>query len=269
MTPRPTPTLVLDSGIKVLLLTAVTYESAFIYEAFYVAHFGVPVAFVDVTLHELLLCGVACLFVIGLIIWLDIFWSAKPSKMPPRLAQALMTLFLLSIGLTVLCALLNAPLALGAGLISTFVFTAAALLLIPLIRHRRLPKIASRYWATFGDDRSEHANAPSILWFSVSRGMIVTIATLVVTGVFSLAIGTWRARAQTDFAILDLSDNCAVLRLSSDGYLCVGIDFQKRVALGTFRFLDPKDIELHIVRVGPIASFQSSRPLPAMRAAAP
>jgi hypothetical protein len=54
------------------------------------------------------------------------------------------------------------------------------------------------------------------------------------------AIGSRRARAQSTFAIHELADNCAVLRLSSDGYLCVGIDFKKRVALGMFRFLDPK-----------------------------
>jgi hypothetical protein len=159
------------------------------------------------------------------------------------------------------------PFMFGASLIATFTLAAVALLLIPIIRHRGLPKIASRYWATFGDDRSEQIKAPSILWFSVSKGIIVALATLVVTGVLSFAIGTWRARTQSDFAIHDLADNCAVLRLSSDGYLCVGIDFQKRIALGTFRFLDPKGVELRVLRVGPIASFESNLHPPSVRAA--
>jgi hypothetical protein len=259
MIPR-TPTLIIDSGIKVLLLTAVAYEAAFIYEVSYLVHFGIPIAFVDVSLHELLLCGIATIIGGFLIIWLDIFWGARPTKMPPRLAQALMTLFLLTVGVFVLAGLLAAPFILAASLIATFIFAAAALLLIPLIRHRRLPKIASRYWATFGDDGSDQSKAPSILWFSVSRGIIIAIATLVVTGVLSFAIGTWRARAQSDFAIHELADNCAVLRLSSDGYLCVGMDFKKRVALGTFRFLDPKGLQLHVVRVGPIGAFTSPPP---------
>lgn len=259
MTSR-TPALIIDSGIKVLLLTAVAYEAAFIYEVSYLVHFGIPIAFVDVSLHELLLCGIASIIGSFFIIWLDIFWGARPTKMPPRLAQALMTLFLLIVGVFVLAALLDAPLILAASLLATFISAAAALLLIPLIRHRRLPKIASRYWAAFGDDRSDQAKAPSILWFSVSRGIIIAIATVVVTGVLSFAIGSWRARAQSTFAIHELADNCAVLRLSSDGYLCVGIDFKKRVALGTFRFLDPKGVELHIVRVGPIVAFTSPPP---------
>jgi hypothetical protein len=71
------------------------------------------------------------------------------------------------------------------------------------------------------------------------------LAALTVTGAFSLAIGIFHARVQTDFPVHALTDNCAVLRLSSDGYLCVGIDLQKRVALGTFRYLDPKGLEPH------------------------
>jgi hypothetical protein len=257
MTPRPTPALIIDSGIKVLLLTAITYEAAFIYEVSYLAHFGIPIAFVDVTLHELLLCGIACVVAGILIIWVDIFWGARPTKTPPRLAQALMTLFLLIIAVFLITGLLEAPLILGTSLIAVFIIAAAALLLVPLIRHRRLPKIATRYWATYGDDPSDQVKAPSILWFSVSRGTMIAIATLVVTGVFSFSFGTWRAHAQTDFAIHDLTDNCAVLRLSSDGYLCVGIDFHKHVALGTFRFLDPKGLELHMLKVGRVAAFSS------------
>jgi hypothetical protein len=260
MAPRPTPTLIIDSGIKVLLLTAVTYESAFIYEVSYLSHFGIPIAFVDVTLHELLLCGIASLFAIGFTIWLDIFWSARPTKMPPRLAQSLMTLFLLIIAVSVLCALIDAPFAVSASLTATFIFAAAALLAIPLIRHRRLPNITHRYWATFGGDRSDDAKTPSLLWFSVSKGIITAMAALTITGIFSFAIGTCRARVQTDFAIHDLTDNCAVLRLSSDGYLCVGIDFHKHIALRTFRYLDPKGLELHLLRVGRIAPFTSPPP---------
>jgi hypothetical protein len=54
---------------------------------------------------------------------------------------------------------------------------------IPLIRHRHLPKIASRYWATFGDDRSDQTKVQAsfgsqsqeaslsllALWFSPAR----------------------------------------------------------------------------------------------------
>jgi hypothetical protein len=260
MTPRPTSTLIIDSGIKVLLLTAVTYEAAFIYEASYLVHFGIPIAFVDVSLHELLLCGIASIVVSFFIIWLEIFWGARPTNMPPRLAQLLMSLFLLIVMVLVLDTLLDAPFVLGASLIGMFIFAGAALLSVPLIRHRHLPKIASRYWATFGDDHSDQTKTPSILWFSVSRGVVVAVGALVIAGALSVAVGTWRARVQTDFAIHEISDNCAVLRLSSDGYLCVGIDFRKHAALGTFRFLDPKGLELHLVRVGPIATPTSPPP---------
>jgi hypothetical protein len=267
MATQSSSTLIIDSGIKVLLLTALAYEAAFIYEVSYLVHFGIPIAFVDVSLHELLLCGIGSVIASSCIIWADIFWGAWSRKFPPLLAKSLMSLFLLIVGVSVLCMLLNAPLIFAAALIATFIFAAAALLVIPLIRHRRLPKIASRYWATFGDEPPNQIKAPSILWFSVSRGIIIAIATLVVAGVLSFAVGSWRARAQSDFVIHDLADNCAVLRLSGDGYLCVGIDFQKRIALGTFRFLDPKGLELHVLRVGPIASFESSLQSPTIRAA--
>jgi hypothetical protein len=167
-----------------------------------------------------------------------------------------LTLFLLSIAVSALAALLNAPLILGTSLIAVFLFAAAALLFIPLIRHRRLPKISTRYWATFGDERTEQVKAPSILWFSVSKGILGAIAMLVLTGASSFAIGTWRAREQSEFAVHEIADNCAVLRVSSDGYLCVGIDFQKQAALGPFRFLDPKGLELHVRKVGRIAQFK-------------
>lgn len=265
MTPRPPPALFIDSGMKVLLLTALAYEAAFIYEVSYLAHFGIPIAFIDVTLHELLLCGMACMVASFLIIWIDVFWGAMPRKSPPLLAKSLMTLLLLIVAVFLLCALLDAPLVLGWSIIAILVLAAAALLLTPLIRHRRLPKIANRYWATFGDDRTEQAKAPSILWFSVSKGIIGAIAMLVVTGVFSFAIGTWRAREQSDFAVHEIADNCAVLRVSSDGYLCVGIDFQKHVALGTFRFLDPKGLELHVLKVGRIAQFRLPDTVPSPR----
>jgi hypothetical protein len=54
------------------------------------------------------------------------------------------------------------------------------------------------------------------------------------------------------------ADNCAVLRLSSNGYLCVGIDFKKRVALGTFRWTQ---------RSSSPTSFEwiQARPLPPLR----
>jgi hypothetical protein len=44
-----------------------------------------------------------------------------------------------------------------------------------------------------------------------------------------------------------------VLRLSSDGYLCVGIDFKHHQATGAFKFMDPKTNELHMIRAGRIA----------------
>jgi hypothetical protein len=268
MTPRPMP-FIIDSGIKVLLLTTVAYESAFIYEATYLAHFGIPIALVDVTLHVLLLYGIACLFAIIFIIWLDIFWSTMSAKMPPRLRQSLMVFFLLLIAALVLCALLNAPLVLAASFIHFFVVAAAALLIVPLILHRRLPNIVSRYWAIFGGDSANQAGSPSILWFSVSRSIIIAVATLTVAGVFSLGIGICHARFKPISRFTISPTTFGVLRLSSDGYLCVGIDFQKRVALGTFRFLDPKSLELHIVRVGQVASFAPSLQRPAVRAATP
>jgi len=260
MTSRPPPSLIIDSGVRVLLLTTVAYEAAYIYEVSYLGHFGVPVAFVDVSLHELLLCGIACVIASFAIIWIEVVWGTIPSKTPPRLAKALMTLLMLIIAVLVLCALIDAPFMLGMSVIGGLFLAAVALLLLPLLLHRRLPKLASRYWAVYGADQSDRVKAPSILWFSVSRGVIIAIAVVVITGLFSSAFGLWHARVQRDFAISNVTDNCAVLRLSSDGYLCVGIDFHKHIALGTFRYLDPKGLELHLLRVGRLAPFIAPPP---------
>lgn len=256
MPSRPAPTL-FDSGLKVLLLTAAAYVFAFIYECSYLIHFGIPTPFIDVSLHELLVGGAFCLIPICVVMWLDLFWDSFPVSFPPRLSKILMTLVIMFVGVLTLCLLLNAPMSLTVAPLASILFLGTALLVIPIISQRHLPRIANRYWAVFSNDDSKSLKQPRILWIPVSTGLIVAFGMILITGVFAFAIGSFRARTQTDFAVHELSDGCAVLRLSSDGYLCVGIDFQKHVAAGTFRLLDPKGIDLHITKIGRIAPFQT------------
>jgi hypothetical protein len=239
-----------DSALKVLLLTAAAYLN----------YFGVPVAFVDVSPHELLLGGAICLIPICLIVSLDMFWDSRPAKAPPRLSKILMTIVLMTFGVFTLCALLGVSLALTLTPIAFFIGFGAFLLVYPLIRHRQLPRIAHRYWMTYSDFESPESKQPRIFWFPVSQGVIMAIAALLITGAFASAIGIWHARVQTDFPIHDPADHCAILRLSTDGYLCVGMDFQKHAALGTFRFLDPKGVDLSVTRIGRIAPFSAPHP---------
>ena len=250
----------IDSGVKVLLITAAAYESVFLYEYSYLMHFGVPAIFVDVSLHELLFGGFAGLLVIAFTMWLDMFWSVRPTRIPPRLAQSLMILFLLSIAVFVLSVLFGVALILLFALLATLFLCAGTLLIVPLIRHRHLPKVSYRYWATFGGDPAVDTKPPTLLWFAVSKSILTSIGALVVTGVFALGLGTFHANVQSDFPVHDPKDNCAVLRLSSEGYLCVGIDFRRRVPLGTVRFLDPKSTDIRMLKIGRVAAFVAAAP---------
>jgi hypothetical protein len=48
----------IDSAVWVLLMTVLSYGMAFLYEASYVAYFGVPFLFVEVTLNSLFISAV-------------------------------------------------------------------------------------------------------------------------------------------------------------------------------------------------------------------
>lgn len=74
----------IDSALLVLLLTAASYAVAFAYEAGYLSHFGIPMEFSEVSLRDLLLCGVALVSAFfGIFLVLELPFRALPSKWPP------------------------------------------------------------------------------------------------------------------------------------------------------------------------------------------
>jgi hypothetical protein len=98
---------------------------------------------------------------------------------------------------------------------------------------------------------------PSFLWIPVPAAVFSLAAGAVVSIILAMAFGESHARTQVEFPVLSSPDQCVVLRVSSEGYLCVAIDLQKRITLGRFKLIDPKSAAVNIVKVGRIKEASS------------
>lgn len=100
----------LDSALVVLLLTAFTYATAFAYEAGYLAYFGLPPDFAEVSLRSLLICAIFVFAsVIFLIFVLDQLLRIRLRRASDTLSGELKGLLVVLVLLFALCKLLGAP----------------------------------------------------------------------------------------------------------------------------------------------------------------
>jgi hypothetical protein len=253
----------LDGAVLALILTSIAYVAAFTYEATYLSYFGIPIEFVDVTLRELLLYGaIAMGFIMFAILFSTIIWSWFPKAFPLALSQMLI-LFMLIPMVTMAFALLagdfQPPLI---AIVILFPLLSCLLFVAPIFRFSHIPGYTRRLKATYGGKSLGDSFKPAFLWIPVPRAVFLLAAGTVISILFAYAFGKFRARTQEEFSVLSSPDPCVVLRLSSEGYLCAGMDTQKRVALGSVKIVDPDGTELHIVKIGRIKTFATLKATP-------
>jgi hypothetical protein len=242
----------MEGAILVLIFTAIAYVAAFTYEATYLSYFGIPIEFVDVTLRELLLYGVIALGFIFVAMTFSMFlWEFFLKNLPPALSKAVFILTLMAVATTVLMLLTGnvqtATVATAAGplLIIGLLFA------IPKFRFSHMSSYRRRLMATYAESSpSDSFRLPSFLWIPIPSDVLPLAGCIVVSVMLAFASGEFRARTQIEFPVLGAVDSCIVLRVSTEGYLCVAFDPQKRIELASFRFVDPRGADIHIVRIG-------------------
>jgi hypothetical protein len=243
----------IDGAISVLILTTIAYVAAFAYEATYLSHFGIPVEFVDVTLRELLLYGATALGFMFVAIFFSAFlWEFFLKTLPPALSKIVFIFTLMAVAATALMLLTGhfQP-TMIAGAIGPLLLIICLLFVIPIFRFSHISSYRRRLMATYaGSSSSDSFRLPSFLWLPVPNGVFPLAAGTVVSVLFAIAFGEFRARTQSEFPVLSSPDPCVVLRMSSEGYLCADIDLQKRITLGRFKIIDPKSADVHFVKVG-------------------
>jgi len=245
----------IDGAILVLILTTIAYVAAFAYENTYLSYFGIPVEFVDVTLRELLLCGAITLLVMfAAIVFSTFLWELFLKPLPPALSKIVFLFTLIAVGTTTLMLLAGnfqpvmiITAALGPLVINCLLFA------IPIFKFSHMSSYRRKLMATYAESfPSDSFKLPSFLWLPVSMGVFLLAACTVVSTMFAFAFGEFRARTQSEFPVSGPPDPCVVLRVSSEGYLCAAIDLQKRITLGSFKFLDPKSAAVQVVKLGRI-----------------
>jgi hypothetical protein len=245
----------IDGAILALILTTIAYVAAFAYEDTYLSYFGIPVEFVDVTLRELLLCGAVTLLVMfAAIVFSTFFWELFLKSLPPVLSKIVFLFTSLAVGTTAFMLLAGnfqpamiITAAIGPLLINCVLFA------IPIFRFSHMLSYKRKLMATYAESSpSDSFKLPSFLWLPVSKGVFLLAAGTVASTMFAFAFGEFRARTQAVFPVSNPPEPCVVLRVSSEGYLCAAIDLQKRITLGSFKIIDPKSADVHIVRLGRI-----------------
>jgi hypothetical protein len=242
----------IDGAILVLIFTAIAYVAAFTYEATYLSYFGIPIEFVDVTLRELLLYGVIALACIFAAMMFSMFlWEFFLKSLPPALSKIVFIFTLMAVAATAFMLLTgNSQPAIIAGAIGPLLIN-CLLFVIPLFRFSHMSSYRRRLMATYaGSSPSDSFRPSSFLWLPIRNDVIPLAACTVASILLAFACGEFRARTQIEFPVLGSIDPCIVLRVSTEGYLCVAFNPQSRTELASFRFVDSRGPDIHIVKIG-------------------
>jgi hypothetical protein len=242
----------IDGAILVLIFTAIAYVAAFTHEATYLSYFGIPIEFVDVTLRELLLYGVFVLTFMFFAVSFSTFpWEFFLKKLPPALSKFVFICSLMAVAATAFMLLtgeLSPPMIAGA---TGPLLIICLLFVVPIFRFRHLTSYRRRLTASYAESSASSAFAlPSFLWLPVPKGFFALAACAIASIALAYAFGIFRARTQAEFPVVSRVGPCVVLRVSTEGYLCAAFDPQTRTVLASFRFVDQKDADVQIMRIG-------------------
>jgi len=244
----------IDGAIVALILTAIAYIAAFSYEATYLSYFGIPIEFVDVTLRELLPYGLlALIFMSFAILFSTFFWDVFLKSLPPAISKFVFILSLMSVANTAWILLTGKfqPLTI-AGSIGPFLLI-CLLFVVPLFKFPHISRYRRRLIATYTESPlGDSFRPPSYLWFNIPDGVLPLVICTMVSIIFAFAFGEFRARTQIEFPVLNPVDPCIVLRVSTEGYLCVAFDPMKRAELGAFRIVELRGADIHMAKIGPL-----------------
>jgi hypothetical protein len=242
-----------DGAILVLIFTAIAYVAAFTYEATYLSYFGIPIEFVDVTLSELLLYGVIALgFIFAAMMFSMFLWEFFLKSLPPALSKIVFIFTLMAVAATAFMLLIgNVQTAMVASAIGGPLLIIGLLFVVPLFRLSHMSSYRRRLMATYAESSPiDSFRLPSFLWLPIPNDVLPLAACTVVSIMLAFASGEFRARTQIEFPVFGPVDPCIVLRVSTEGYLCVAFDPQRRNALDSFRFVDPRGADIHNVKIG-------------------
>jgi len=253
----------IDSALLGLLLTAASYAVAFEYEAGYLSHFGLPADLVEVGARNLIIAaatvlGSAMLFYVSVAGLLDTL-PKSVRGWPPVVRRRLFFLGFLCLFLYFVFTRMHVTtvaLLIGVGLPGLMLIGE---LVMPLIGHRQVPTYAGRLEASVKADLATELRSDDLtqaivrlLTPSVAAVLVVSVAACV----FAYSLGESEAHSQKVFLVADAEKPCAVIRILSEGLLCVGFDPKTHIARGEYRLLRPDSVQMVLTQTGSLGEVE-------------
>jgi hypothetical protein len=253
----------IDSAILVLLLTVGGYTVAFTYQAGYLAYFGVPSYFAEVSARELLLCAGALAGLLFLAYNGFIAFAAVWPASVPRNAGAAIALFaFLWIQEVSFLWLYGAQLMLWVWATAIIGLLTFMMFGLPLFTCPMTPGYLAKVEASINAARKHVSQRPPKLLHRVPFQATLTVGVIYFILTTVNALGRYKARTCDVFLVEQAADPCVVLRSMSDGLLCAAFNAERHAANGIYRFLKPEGAELRLEQVGPLSAPEPYNPPP-------
>lgn len=259
----------LDPALLILFVTSYAYALGFAYEYGYLAHFGIPVEFVEIGLRELLVFGALTMGAITAFYFLlDFLMYQIPNHVTPVVRGTAMYVGAFAIIMGVILRITHVPwfgwlLGFGFGPVwLTFENFVAPIWRQPntLPYWRRVEAETERRVALSRTRRSLGDAIAGMVGPGGFLILLMAVAALFIVNRF----GDFQANQDEVFLMPSSGPACIALREETPGLLCVAVDQKTRSALPEYRFLDPKAVNLVLRRVGPFAAVRVGSNRPAM-----
>jgi hypothetical protein len=247
-----------------LLLTASSYAIAFEYQAGYLSHFGLPADFVEVGARNLIIAaatvlGSAMLFYVFVAGLLDALpksvrgWSPVVRRRVFFLGFLCVFLYFVSTRMHVT----TVALLIGVGLPALMLIGE---LLTPLFIYRQIPSYAGKLEASVKADIAKQRSSDDLTQ-AIVRLLTPSIAAVLVVSVaacfFAYSVGESEAHSQKVFLVADAEKPCVVIRILSEGLLCVGFDPKTHIARGEYRLLRPDSVHMVLTETGSLGEAEA------------
>src|SRR5258708_5809069 len=252
----------IESGIIVLLLTAIAYVAAFAFDAAYLGYFGIPPAFAEVSLRGLLLTVTFAAALLFLLPTVDLILDFVPKDVSRFVLNRVLTWMSILVFFVVIGLMMGADAQGFFLLLTPTAVIAFSELVSPLIFHAKIPTYEAKLRAAHAADRSLGARWAKLGGMGIARSYLGIFLIGTFGGAFAGSLGLLLARTQQTFAMRD-GGSCAVLRIRQEGLLCIELDTHKRVATGNFEFMNPAGESIKMESICPIRYLGALRTHPA------
>jgi len=247
----------IDGGMRVIGLTLLASLCSFICEYAYLSHFGAPLEYTQVSLHEPVMFVFVLLFIIGVGL-LNTVWTFIPRRVPRRLSNALLPLLTAEMAYSALTILYGLRLSLWIVVTSAVSVIAVILFLVPAFKQKAIAGYWRKVAAEYDAPREMESVPGSFLGFTVSGTFVAGISFFAFSLLLAGGLGYFYAKTRVEFLMPeDRSRNCIVLRFSDAGYLCAGLDVERRLTTGWFMVIKADQASLQLRHVGPVSGRRS------------